>query len=172
MARQPIQQPQVRAGNAGSIDPPALFRNAGVATSYEVQFYRDQRWRIDSMFDDGALALHEAKRMSDSGRYISVRVIEESFDPVTGEPRHATIYRGGRVAQANRRELEDSLKIRREIEAEDEISNEKLLRRRARAAPRKPERTRIPVFGIAVSVILVLLGAAAVIFLRTVGASP
>src|SRR6185503_7347735 len=118
MARQPTQQPAPHLGRAD--DPQALFRNAGVATSYEVQFYRDQRWRIDSMFDDGALALHEAKRMSESGRYVSVRVIEESFDPVTGEPRHATIFRGGRVAQANRKDLEDS-KMRREIQLHEDL---------------------------------------------------
>ena len=141
----------------------ALLRNAGVANSYEVQFYRDQRWRIDSVFDDGALAVHEAKRMSESGRYVSVRVIEESFDPVTGEPRHATIYRGGRAAQANRKELEQSLKVRREIQAYESEAKQRAARR---GGARKPEAYRLPIMGICVSVILVVAALVALGYFR------
>jgi hypothetical protein len=169
MARRPIQPP-ARAGRAEWVDTQALFRNAGVATSYEVQFYREQRWRIDSMFDDGALALHEAKRMSDSGRYVSVRVIEESFDPVTGEPRHATIFRGGRVPEANRKELEDSLKMRRETqtyETDGDEQEERLQNRAGRGArTRESEGYRLPILGICVSVILVLGTLVALHYLR------
>ena len=170
MARQPTQQPAPRTGKGDPSLDHALFRNAGVANSYEVQFYRDQRWRIDSMFDDGALAVHEAKRMSESGRYVSVRVIEESFDPVSGEARHATIYRGGRVAQANRKELEQSLKVRREIQAQDEVSDSKAQQRSARraAANRKPEPEprAVPLLGIAVAVIFALVAVVAVLLSR------
>jgi hypothetical protein len=171
MARQPTQQPAPRTGRGDPDLDHALFRNAGVANSYEVQFYRDQRWRIDSMFDDGALAVHEAKRMSESGRYVSVRVIEESFDPVSGEARHATIYRGGRVAQANRKELEQSLKVRREVQAQDEISDSKTQQRLRRAAARKPVRRQaepreVPLLAVAVAVIFGLVAVVAVLLAR------
>ena len=162
MARQPTQQPAPRTGRAD--DPQALFRNAGVATSYEVQFYRDQRWRIDSMFDDGALALHEAKRMSESGRYVSVRVIEESFDPVTGEPRHATIFRGGRVAQANRKDLEDS-KMRREIQLHEDLEEQQRRARRASKRQRRPE-VRVPIRGICVTIVLMVAALVALRYFR------
>jgi hypothetical protein len=173
MARPPTQQPAPRTGRGDPDLDHALFRNAGVANSYEVQFYRDQRWRIDSMFDDGVLAVHEAKRMSESGRYVSVRVIEESFDPVSGEARHATIYRGGRVAQANRKELEQSLKVRREIQAQDEVSDLKARQRHLRRAAaarkagrRQAEPREVPLLAVAVAVIFALVAVGAVLLSR------
>jgi hypothetical protein len=113
MARE-AAQPVQRAAGAQS----------GVAlnTSYEVQIFRDKRWRIDSMFDDRSLALYEGKRMNDSGRYVCVRVVEESFDEITGNTKLTTIYRGGRIEQAHQKDIDDAIRMRRDIRQQEGIA--------------------------------------------------
>ncbi len=49
--------------------------------AFEIQTYRDGDWKIDSVFDDQELATYEARRIHDSGRYVGVRVVEETYDP-------------------------------------------------------------------------------------------
>ena len=94
-------------------DRPAAPSSSGaLSTSYEIQIFRDKRWRIDSMFDDKSLALYEARRMNDSGRYVCVRVVEEYFDEVTGQTKLWTIYRGGRIEQAHQTDMDDAIKRR------------------------------------------------------------
>jgi hypothetical protein len=106
-----------------------------LSTSYEVQIFRDKRWRIDSMFDDKSLALYEARRMNDSGRYVCVRVVEEYFDEATGQTRLTTVYRGGRIEQAHQKDLDDSIK-RRDV-------------KRARAAAEMSAAAAAPAAGLA-----------------------
>lgn len=96
-----------------------------VTTSYEVQIFREKRWRIDSMFDDRALALFEAKRMNESGRYVCVRVVEETFDQASGNTKLSTIYRGGRIEQAHQKDIEDAIKMRRDIRLQEGAAAEK-----------------------------------------------
>jgi hypothetical protein len=89
-----------------------LSPSGALSTSFEVQIFRDKRWRIDSMFDDKSLALYEARRMNDSGRYVCVRVVEEYFDEVTGNTKLWTIYRGGRIEQAHQTDVDEAIKRR------------------------------------------------------------
>ena len=63
--------------------------------SFEIQTYTDGRWKMDSVFDDRELALHEAKKIDASARYSGVRVIEENYDEATDKVSSRTLFRGG-----------------------------------------------------------------------------
>jgi hypothetical protein len=60
--------------------------------AFEVHTLQSDRWRIDSVFDDRALALFEAKRLEQNSKYQSVRVVEEWFDERTNQSRTKAIY--------------------------------------------------------------------------------
>ena len=61
--------------------------------SFEIQLYRSGTWKTDSIYDDRALAEMEARRMEDSARFSSLRIIEEIFDERTETTKLRTIYR-------------------------------------------------------------------------------
>ena len=50
--------------------------------AYEIQTFRDGVWKMDSVFDDRALAIYEAKKIDESTRYAGVKVIEENCERV------------------------------------------------------------------------------------------
>jgi cobalamin biosynthesis Mg chelatase CobN len=85
--------------------------------AFEIHIYQSGRWKIDSSFDDKNLAMHEARRMEESGRYSGIRVIEETFDEVTEQVSSRTIFRGTRVDQSNNEHLERAKTVRREATA-------------------------------------------------------
>ncbi len=70
--------------------------------AYEIHAYREGRWKIDSVFDDRELALFEAKRMDQGGRFSGVRVIEEVYDEITKKTSIRTIFRGSKVTESNK----------------------------------------------------------------------
>jgi len=49
--------------------------------------------------------MFEAQRMDSSGRYTSIRVVEEVYFEATKETKTRTIYRGSKVADANAAQL-------------------------------------------------------------------
>jgi hypothetical protein len=63
--------------------------------SFEIQTFNDGKWKMDSVFDDRDLALHEAKKVDAAGRYAGVRVIEENYDEATNKVTNRTLFRGG-----------------------------------------------------------------------------
>lgn len=65
--------------------------------AFEIQTYREGRWKIDAVFDDRELALFEAKRMDDGNRFSGVRVIEETYEEASDKTTSRTIFRGGRA---------------------------------------------------------------------------
>jgi len=144
----------------------APFSSSGaLSTTYEVQIFRDKRWRIDSMFDDKALALYEARRMNDSGRYVCVRVVEEYFDEVTGQTKLSTIYRGGRIEQAHQTDVDDAIKrrdIRQQQSAAEFAASVNASAKPAQNAESRPKL----VLGIAGGIGLLLAGVAAVLLLK------
>lgn len=73
--------------------------------AFEIHTYQSGKWKIDSVFDDRDLAMFEAQRMDESGRYTSIRVVEEIFHEATQETKTRTIYRGSKVADANAAQL-------------------------------------------------------------------
>lgn len=54
-----------------------------------------KEWGLDAVFEDRALALHEATIMDNSDRYAGIRVIAEDHNPVSGKTETTTIFRGG-----------------------------------------------------------------------------
>jgi len=64
---------------------------------YEVQVFKDQVWRVDSVFDDKELAIEAARRIGEGGRQ-SARVIEERTDPGTGRAALRAVFR---ISKAN-----------------------------------------------------------------------
>ena len=136
--------------------PTAPSSSGALSTSYEVQIFRDKRWRIDSMFDDKSLALYEARRMNDSGRYVCVRVVEEYFDEVTGQTKLWTIYRGGRIEQAHQTDMDDAIKrrdIRQQLSAAEFAAAVNASAKPEQIAESRPKL----VLGIAGGIVLLLL---------------
>ena len=99
--------------------------------SYEIHTFQSGRWKIDSLFDDRELALFEARRMDESGRYSGVRVVEEAYDDRIRKARARTIFRGTKVTKAN----ENDLQARQDAEIERR-------RKTARDAERRRARQR------------------------------
>ncbi len=160
MAKEAAQKVAPKA--AAKPTPAAAPEKGGLATSYEVQIFRDKRWRIDSMFDDRALALFEAKRMSDSGRFVCVRVVAEYFDEDSGHTTLTTIYRGGRIEQAHQKDIEDAIKMRREIKLQEGITEKDVAAVAAKKAGKKKKTLWI---AIGAGVFVVLAGVGAVLAL-------
>lgn len=86
--------------------------------AFEIHTYQGGKWSIDSIFDDRELALHEAQRMDQSGRYVGVRVVEEVYDEATDRTSTKTIFRGTRTDEVNAQHLERSIDTRREVQAD------------------------------------------------------
>lgn len=76
--------------------------------AFEIHTYQSGKWKIDSVFDDRDLAMFEAQRMDESGRYTSIRVVEEIYVEATQETKTRTIFRGSKVAAANAEQLRKS----------------------------------------------------------------
>lgn len=76
--------------------------------AFEIHTYQSGKWKIDSVFDDRDLAMFEAQRMDQSGRYTSIRVVEEIYVEATQETKTRTIYRGSKVADTNAAQLRKS----------------------------------------------------------------
>jgi hypothetical protein len=62
--------------------------------AYEIHTYREGQWKVDSVFDDRDLALHEARKVDENRRYTGIRVIEENYDAATDLTTTRTIFRG------------------------------------------------------------------------------
>ena len=80
--------------------------------AFEIHTYQSGKWKIDSVFDDRDLAMFEAQRMDESGRYTGIRVVEEIYVEATQETKTRTIYRGSKVAAANAEQLRKSKNVR------------------------------------------------------------
>ena len=63
--------------------------------SFELQIYRDGKWKMDSVYDDRDTAIDEAKKTEQRGRYAGVCVVEENYDEATNQTTSRTLFRGG-----------------------------------------------------------------------------
>ena len=62
--------------------------------AFEIHTFREGQWKVDSVFDDRELAIHEARKVDENGRYTGVRVIEENYDEASDLTTTRTIFRG------------------------------------------------------------------------------
>ncbi len=83
---------------------------------YELHTYLGGAWKIDSVFDDREIAIFEAQRVHDSGRFSAVRVVEERFDPATDKTRTKTVFRAAKADDQNAESLERQKAARREVQ--------------------------------------------------------
>lgn len=74
--------------------------------AYEIHTFRDGQWKVDSVFDDRELAIHEARKVDANGRYAGVRVIEENYDETSDLTTTRTIFRGKKEAAKAKQRLE------------------------------------------------------------------
>jgi hypothetical protein len=63
--------------------------------SFEIQIYKDRKWKMNSVYDDLNLAIDEAKRVDEGCRYAGVRVIEDNYDEATNQTTSRTLFSGG-----------------------------------------------------------------------------
>jgi hypothetical protein len=80
-----------------------------------VQTYRNSKWSVDSVFDDHPLAVFEARRMDESGRFGGVRVVEEIWDPNTNRTSTRTVFRDSKYHKVNQEILERSRAGRQQV---------------------------------------------------------
>lgn len=104
--------------------------------AFEIHTFQGGKWKIDSVFDDRDLAMFEAQRMDESGRYSGVRVIEEIFVEQTQQTKTRTIYRGSKIEAHNAAELRKSKMVReqavqgREQRAQEAVARKQVTQRR------------------------------------------
>ncbi|MEE9544010.1 MAG: hypothetical protein V3V55_00235 [Rhodospirillales bacterium] len=65
----------------------------GSHISYEIYSYKSGNWVIDSVHDDKAMALHQAKLLIGSPHHIGIRVIEESYDEASDKTVSKVIFK-------------------------------------------------------------------------------
>lgn len=133
--------------------------------AFEIHTFKDGQWKIDSVFDDRELALHEARKVDESGRYSSLRVIEENYDDVSDLTTTRTIFRGGKAQQiAKGRRNAPS----RPSSAKPRGGAGKEPMRKSRAANKETTKTGLLV-PILILIVLVMAGAAGLLAMQTFG---
>ncbi len=127
--------------------------------SYELHTLRKgtpgNKWKLDSVFEDRELAIHEATLTDDSDNFSGVRVIEERYDEQADKTKTTVVFRGGskfneakaRVAAEAAMPFHDKFAPPVDVEA-------RLRRARPAKSATKPK-PRSPVFPI---LVLLLLG--------------
>ncbi|MBT4769284.1 MAG: hypothetical protein HOO00_01980 [Rhodospirillaceae bacterium] len=66
--------------------------------AFEIEVYKAGSWKVDSIFDDRALVLFEAKRLESYSRQNNIRVIEETYDDATNQTSARVIFRSAKVS--------------------------------------------------------------------------
>ena len=85
---------------------------ATIMKAFEIHTYQGGKWKIDSVFDDRDLAMFEAQRMDESGRFSGLRVVEEVFNVQSNETKTRTIFRGSKVEAHNASVAETQKQVR------------------------------------------------------------
>ena len=133
--------------------------------AFEIHTFKDGQWKIDSVFDDRELALHEARKVEEGGRYSSLRVIEENYDEVSDLTTTRTIFRGGTAKQnAKKRRTAPA----RPTKSQPRASAGKEPVRKKRAVNKQKKETSLLV-PILILVIVVMAGAAGLFAMQYFG---
>lgn len=83
-----------------------------MAVSYEVYAHKGGNWNIDSVYDDKAEAMYEAKQLLESRHSTGVKVIEEIFDDETGDSRSKVIFQQVKGSAAPKKATKKKAKAR------------------------------------------------------------
>lgn len=78
--------------------------------AFEIHTFRDGQWKVDSVFDDRELAVHEARKVDEGSRYAGVRVIEENYDEASDLTTTRTIFRGKKESAKSKARMAASQK--------------------------------------------------------------
>lgn len=70
--------------------------------SYEVYAHKGGNWNIDSVYDDKAEAMYEAKQLLESRFSTGVKVIEEAFNDETGDTASKIIFQQVKGGESSR----------------------------------------------------------------------
>jgi cobalamin biosynthesis Mg chelatase CobN len=136
--------------------------------AFEIHTYQGGKWKIDSVFDDRDLALFEAHRMDQSGRYSGIRVVEEIYVEATQQTKTRTIYRGSKVVAENAAELRKSKQVRLNGGQARKKRQDETVERKKVAQKRKFQKKTSPVRLIAIMLVLVILVGGAIFGLQFV----
>ena len=124
--------------------------------AFEIHTYQSGKWKIDSVFDDRDLALFEAQRMDESGRYTGIRVIEEIYVESTQETKTRTIFRGSKVEAANAEQLRKSKQTRINAGQAKKKQQAEIVQRKAAAKRRKVKKKSNPIRLIIITLLIAI----------------
>ena len=134
--------------------------------AFEIHTFQSGKWKIDSVFDDRDLALFEAQRMDESGRYTGIRVIEEIYVESTQETKTRTIFRGSKVEQANAEQLQKAKQTRANAAKAKKKPEGDVAQRKAAAKRRKVKKKSNPVRLIVITLIIAIAAGGAMFGLQ------
>ncbi len=134
--------------------------------AFEIHTFQSGKWKIDSVFDDRDLALFEAQRMDESGRYTGIRVIEEIYVESTQETKTRTIFRGSKVEQANAEQLQKAKQTRANAAKAKKKPQGNVAQRKAAAKRRKVKKKSNPVRLIVITLIIAIAAGGAMFGLQ------
>lgn len=133
--------------------------------AFEIHTFKDGQWKIDSVFDDRELALHEARKVEEGGRYSSLRVIEEIYDEVSDLTTTRTLYRGG---SAKKNAIKRRDKPSRSTRTPSRGSGAEEPLRKNRGAHRQTKQSNLLV-PILILIIVIMAGVAGLLAMQTLG---
>ena len=134
--------------------------------AFAIHTFQSGKWKIDSVFDDRDLALFEAQRMDESGRYTGIRVIEEIYVESTRETKNRTISRGSKVEQANAEQLQKAKQTRANAAKAKKKPQGDVAQRKAAAKRRKVKKKSNPVRLIVITLIIAIAAGGAMFGLQ------
>ncbi|WP_343560043.1 hypothetical protein [Kiloniella sp. b19] len=119
--------------------------------SYEVDSYQNNRWILESVFDDREMAIATAERLFATKRFSAVRVLQESYNPETMESVERVVHKCSNVEKSNADAQKRDLKNKRE--ALSQRSERRPLRKR----PAPPPKKEMSLFTLLVVTIVVMI---------------
>jgi hypothetical protein len=81
--------------------------------TYELHTQKpNEKWQLQTVFDDRETALHEARLIDETDRYSNLQVVEEHYDDASNNTSQSIIFRGGTHKKAALSKTADSAEAR------------------------------------------------------------
>jgi cobalamin biosynthesis Mg chelatase CobN len=133
--------------------------------AFEIHTFRDGNWKVDSVFDDKELAIHEARKVDEGSRYAGVRVIEENYDEASDLTTTRTVFRG-KTAATPSKSARPAAKNSRGSATRSSTERARNSKSRARKQKKKSSGILVPVV---VLFLLIVCGVGVMVGLQYVG---